>query len=167
MPTPTYDLLASNVLTSATSSITFSSLPSTGYRDLVVVATGIATGNFIGMFARFNGDSGGNYNSVNMRGDGTTAASSVANSASSLYIANNYAYAGTNQAILAIMSIMDYTTSKHKPTFARSNSPLGVEAVAGRWANTSAINSVEIIATSGNGFQFASGSSFYLYGISA
>lgn len=169
MPTPTYDLIASNVLSSATSSVTFSSIPAT-YRDLIVVALGVSTGDFSNMFIRFNADTGSNYNAVYMTGNGSSTGSSAPSNQTSLYIANNAAYAANGNAIQAIISIMDYSaTDKHKTVLARSNainaSFGGTEAVAGRWASTSAINSVEIRNQSGNGFLFASGSTFYLYGI--
>ena len=60
MPTSTYDLIASNVLTSSASNIEFTSIPST-YRDLVIVMTVTADSASFGRM-RFNNNSGSNYN---------------------------------------------------------------------------------------------------------
>ena len=159
MPTPTYDLLASNVLTSSASSVTFSSIPAT-YRDLIVVCTTKSTTTYHTVYIRFNSDTGSNYPTV--RAFGFTSAGS--DSATYSFIDANLGIdAGNFQT--TISNIMDYSaTDKHKTVLSRANgTPNYVAMTASRWANTSAINSVNIFnATAVN---FDSGSSFYLYGI--
>jgi hypothetical protein len=76
MPTPTYDLIASNVLGTATSSVSFTSI-SGSYRDLIIVVNGLGNGGEINADLRFNSDSGNNYSFVRMRGSGTAASSST------------------------------------------------------------------------------------------
>lgn len=159
MPTPTYDLIASNVLSSAASSVTFSSIPAT-YRDLVlVIQNSVSSDSYL--FYRINGDTGSNYPAVYMGGNGSSTYSST----------NNFSYAdlafgiGTAEGATVISHFMDYSaTDKHKTILSRTNkASAGVAAGAHRWANTSAITTILITQT---GFgNFASGSTFYLYGI--
>lgn len=159
MPTPTYDLIASNVLSSSASSVTFSSIPAT-YRDLVlVIQNSTSSGSYL--FYRINGDTGSNYPAVYMTGNGSSSSSST----------NNFSYAdlsfgiGTPEGATVISNFMDYSvTDKHKTILSRtSKASAGVAAGVHRWANTSAINTI-LITQLGFG-DFASGSSFYLYGI--
>ena len=159
MPTPTYDLIASNVLTSSASSVTFSSIPAT-YRDLVLVidAKAVTTKD---IFVRLNSDTGSNYSQVYMFGNGSTAGSGT-NSGTSMYLTAQYAT--STGASLSITQFLDYSaTDKHKTVLSRGGeTSQGVDAWATRWANTAAINTILIGLGANN---FASGSSFYLYGI--
>ena len=158
MATPTYDLIASNVLSSSASSVTFSSIPAT-YRDLVLVAEIKSPGTLDGGTAAlvaFNSNTTG-YSWVRMYGDGSSAGSDTGTDRLISY--NGY----DNKSSLTIVQIMDYSaTDKHKTWLARYNSVnTYAQAQAGRWANTAAIDSVAFsIATN-----FPSGSTFYLYGI--
>ena len=162
--TPTYDLIASNVLTSSASSVTFSSIPAT-YRDLVLVVEYLsATAGNAEARLRFNSDTGSNYSTVVMTGDGSTASSGTY-SLTEIYGSN----ATTTDRRINIYQIMDYSaTDKHKTVLIRSNRASGsgptVEALAGRWANTAAINSITVRAKDAD---FASAATFYLYGIVA
>jgi hypothetical protein len=158
--TPTYDLIASNVLTSPAASVTFSSIPAT-YRDLVVVINGDSGNIAPDLLLEFNGDTtNANYSYVYMQGSGSATFSL---SGSTRYVNTLF------ESNLVISQIMDYSaTNKHKTTITRSNSPedtsWGVGATASRWANTSAINSVRVIS---DGANFTAGYTFYIYGISA
>lgn len=158
--TATYDLIASNVLTSSASSVTFSSIPAT-YRDLIVVFNGTTTFDGTGsLYLNFNGDSGDNYKFVFMQGNGSSADSDAGSN-------NNLIAGNVNNTTrtLTIVQIMDYSTDKHKTNLIRNNnSALNTRAGAVRWANTAAINQ---IVFSTNATSFASGSSFYLYGIAS
>ena len=158
VPTPTYDLLASNVLSSSASSVTFSSIPAT-YRDLVLVVSPIATGGDFNSNIRINSDTGSNYSRVGMSGDGETATSFSATAAFILGVIASTSSPPT----LGVYNFMDYSaTDKHKTIISRYANPSATSAFAFRWANTSAINNLEIYASANN---FASGSTFYLYGI--
>jgi hypothetical protein len=161
MPTATYDLIASNVLTSSAASVTFSSIPAT-YRDLVLVATATAVINGGQPFLRFNGDSSSSYSQVFAEGSGTTAYGAD-NSGTQLYLSYNLGLVPDTTPASMIINIMDYSaTDKHKMVMTRQGSSAFVAGMmAGRWPSTSAINSITL---TGNG-DFASGSSFYLYGI--
>lgn len=158
--------LANITLGSAASSVTFSSIVGT-YRDLVLVATytnGVADNDYIAV--KINSDTGSNYNSVTMLGNGSSASS--ANYSSSNYgwltVSGGFDSSGRGQLQT---QFMDYAaTDKHKTYITRNGtSSKGVEAIAGRWASTSAITSLNIYSV--NGWTFASGSTFALYGVSA
>lgn len=157
MPTATYIALANTTLGSATTTVTFSSIPAT-YRDLVLVIAGTATATDQ-MVIRFNSSTTG-YSEVAMLGSasGATSFTATVNRLSQIALS-------TTQSN-GIMHIMDYSaTDKHKTALYRNN--LGgssTYAVAGRWADTSAITSILLgLETGGN--TFASGCSFALYGI--
>lgn len=163
MPTSTYDLIASNVLSSTTSSVTFSSLNSiaAGYRDLIVVISGTMTSNN-SAWIRFNSDSGSNYNRVWMQGDGSTTASGLSANQAQIYISSTDAFSSTNINQVQIQLFDFNTTDKHKAGLIRvDRSDAVTSALAFRWASTSAITSILI---DGDG-DYASGTTFYLYGI--
>lgn len=157
-----YIALTTTTLSSAASSVTFSSIPTSvngvALRDLVVVLTmPTAAGNSnVTMF--FNGDTAGNYSRVGMGGNGS-ATYSFSNGV------NGVGFIFAEQANQnSIVQIMDYSaTDKHKTLLARGNSPASETlAVAGRWANTAAITSVLI---SVSGVTFPVGTRFSLFGI--
>lgn len=156
MATPTYELLDSEVLSSSASSMTFTSIPAT-YRDLVLVVD-VTTDNVRDWTVRFNSNSTG-YSTVWMYGDGTSAISQFFGSGTLHRWQETVVGKG-----MFIMQIMDYSaTDKHKTSLIRSNTNERVHAIIGRWANTSAVNSVAIAPISGA--NFLTGSTFYLYGI--
>ena len=160
MPTSTYIPLATTTLASDTSSVTFSSIPS-GYRDLVVVANTIAASSTT-LQCTFNADSGANYSYVRMAG--ITSPQSISSSGdTSLTIGRNEADGAAN-----VIQIQDYSaTDKHKTVLGRGNDPgVIVQAIAGRWASTAAINEISF-TVSGATTTFKTGSTFSLYGIEA
>lgn len=163
MPTPTYDLIASNVLGSSAASVTFSSIPATS-RDLVLVVNALGATGYVHAELRFNSDSGTNYSYVYMSGNGSSTDSSSGSSQTAAK--STRAVANDTTRGVAIIQIQDYSaTDKHKTALFRTNlSSDVVSAAATRWANTAAINSIEVLNTT-SAVQFAAGSSFYLYGI--
>jgi hypothetical protein len=163
MPTNTYTPLATVTLGGSDASITFTSIPST-YRDLILVINGNTTGNAdYGM--RFNGDGGANYSFVYMGGNGSTTATG-SNSANQIVL-DAYFWRSSERSTL-IAQIMDYSaTDKHKNVLSRNNvAGGGVDAFASRWANTNAINAVEVFTATG-GQSFATGTTLSLYGVIA
>lgn len=168
MPTNTYTALATLTLTGSDASITFSSIPAT-YRDLVLVigSAKSASGN-PAVVARFNSDSGTNYPYVRMTGNGSgSGASASITTDTFLNLAAAFGINTTENATI-LVQIMDYSaTDKHRPVLVRSNlAGAGVEAIAGRWANSAnAINQIEIFNTSS--ISFATGTTFNLFGIAS
>ena len=156
MSTPARAPLATVTLGSSASSVTFSSIPAT-YRDLVVVIEGGSSGTVVQLIY-FNNDTGANYSSVRMFGNGSTAGSEAV---SSPRIGNSY-----SSSTLTKVQIMDYSaTDKHKTYLARNDRAASIViAEAGRWANTSAITSVKVQPTTGT---YNSGTTVNLYGVIA
>lgn len=164
MPTATFDLIDSNVLGSNSTSITFSSVPST-YRDLVIVITAKQTAGTGQNELRFNGDSGSNYGNISMEGTGSITQSGASATTSKWYINlnNGDLY---SQYTTCIVQIMDYAQAKHKSGISRGNGQgtgNSVGASGHIWRNTNAITSITISASG----TYSSGSTFYLYGIAA
>jgi hypothetical protein len=165
--TPTYVLLNQITLAAASSSVTFSNIPQ-GYGDLVLVTstaagnTGSPGGNARNLLVRANGDSGNNYPRVIMSGDGGTARST---SDTQSWFALDW-YGHTNLTFhIHQLQFLDYSaTDKHKTVLNRVFSTNATEAIAHRWANTAAINSLSIFYDSNT---LAAGSAFYLYGVHA
>ena len=160
MATPTYDLLDSTTLSSSASSVTFDNLDTVaaGYRDLIIVLSNGTSAN--AYRARFNSDTGSNYYSVTMSGDGSTTSSASLNTTFARFGGAN-ASSGLN-----IMQILDFnSTDKHKSYLVNpsQSSVFAAGAEAGRWANTAAINTILVFGL----FAFDAGSTFYLYGIAS
>ncbi len=154
MATPTYTLIDSTTLTSSAFSVTFSSITQ-DYRDLVLVVSGTGAGPII---AGFNSDTTtANYSRVVMYGTGSSSGSVSGNDRR---ISELDATVQSN----AITQIMDYSaTDKHKTLLIRVNQDGVVSAQATRWANTSAITSIDLVGTN----DFDSGCVLQLFGIEA
>jgi hypothetical protein len=156
--------LATITLGSAQSTITFGSIPTSGYRDLQVVVSFAMSGTGSASRLRFNGDTGANYNGVWMGGQGSAAASGSESGATGSRIIG-YSVGPTTGQQTFTMSVMDYSaTDKHKTAISRFSDAGGdVQATATRWASTSAITSLTIYDVLGQ--NFTAGSVFSLYGV--
>ena len=163
MATNTYVALATQTLSSAAASVTFSSIPQ-GYTDLVIVATGTATAGNINANLRFNGDSGSNYSDTYVSGTGASAASARHSNQTFMYL-QGYGWWDQTQGN-DIVHIMNYSnTTTYKTVLSRADfSNNGVSAAVGLWRSTAAITSIEFRADSST---FTAGSTFSLYGIKA
>jgi hypothetical protein len=168
----TYTLIDSEVLASSQASVTFSAIPA-DYTDLVLrYSVRLATGASIVNSEQFrlNSDTTSNYSETEVGGSGTGAGSSrksnvtawelgyfnsngsTSNTFSSheIYIPN---YAGTANKAISYFGVTEQNSSTDNQ----------LQAIAKLYRGGSAISSIFI----GNyGVNFASGSSFYLYGIS-
>ena len=166
MGTPTYTALANITLGSSASSVTFSSIPAT-FRDLVLICVTANGGSGANNGIRFNSDTGSNYTRLFMGVNGVGAFSS-GNTTSTGFQYDNFAFStpnlGRNNHIL---NIMDYSaTDKHKTILARANREGDtLDALTGRWANTSAVTTLNVYVIGGG--DFLTGSSFALYGIAS
>jgi hypothetical protein len=166
MPLPsTYIPIATQTLTAAVASVTFSNIPNT-YTDLVVIINaGGSVDTNISM--RFNGDSAGNYSVTAIAGDATNASSTRRVSQTAMRLDEN-SYTGTTLGTSnLIVSIMNYAnTTTYKTVLSRSNNAaVGTSAIVGLWYATAvAINQVAINSVGGN---WITGSSFTIYGIKA
>jgi hypothetical protein len=165
----TYDAIATQTLGSSTSTVTFSSIPST-YTDLVLVVSAVENSN-APVYLRVNGLTTSIYSNTWMRGDGSTASSSRYNTAalggSGLNLDNFSAQPPFPSGFSgqATYNIMNYSnTTTFKTVMLRHGSSNWTIANVGLIQTTSAISSLEIypFATS-----WATGSTFSLYGIKA
>jgi hypothetical protein len=157
--TSTYEMIATTTLSSSQSSITFSSIPGT-YTDLVLVCNVTKTASSNTAF-RLNSDTGSNYSSTFLEGNGTTASSSRLTSTTQGSI--DYSDTTVNP-VPSITHFMNYSnTTTNKTTLSRSGSEY-VYAYVNLWRNTAAINTILVYAASGN---YVTGSIFTLYGIKA
>jgi hypothetical protein len=160
MATQTYDPIASITLGAASSSVTFSAIPQT-YTDLVIVAFTDQTASSPS-YVQFNGDTGTNYSSTNLTGDGATATSGrVSTSATGIAFATTSA----NDQI-SVLNIMNYsnTTTNKTLLLRRNDAAAQTSLVVGLWRSTAAITSIRLFSNSST---FTSNSTFNLYGIKA
>jgi hypothetical protein len=159
MPPVTYESIATQTLGSAAASVTFSSIPAT-YTDLYFICslTALNTNSAIGL--RFNSDTGTNYSTTRVYGNGTSAVSDRTSN-------NSYAQLGFAGAELTnqVFQIMNYAnTTTNKTAIGRANGA-GILAMAtvSLWRSTAAIDNIVIRRVDGG--NLASGSTFTLYGI--
>ena len=165
MPEQTYTPLATVTLGTATTQVTMSNIP-TSYRDLILVINGslASAGSY---WIRLNGDTGSNYSFVTAQANhgGGIASGSGTSTIFEPWQPNNLI---TNGRFVNLFNFMDYSaTDKHKSFLSRiggqqSDSQM-VTMAAGRYASTSAINSIQTTATQ----NFNIGTTFSLYGVIA
>jgi hypothetical protein len=160
MPTPTYKALATVTLGSSASSVTFSSIPAT-YRDLVIVVAG-TNSTSSGLYLRLNGDTGANYTAVYAYGTGSSVVSATNIVINGLYVGN---FTNAGQSV-STNHLMDYSaTDKHKTMLGRGSDPSNfVIMQATRWANTTAVTSVQVLPASGT---MSTGMTISMYGIAS
>lgn len=169
----TYNLIASNTLSSSAASVTFSAIPGT-YTDLVLKysmrtdsssylqwldltfnnTTGSATTYSLTYLATYNnaGVSGRYSSNYRLAVQGANAALSTSNTFSNyeVYIPS---YAASQNKPLSIYGVIENNSS--------TNNQWEIDTAAGLWRDTSAITSLKI----SSGTNMVSGSSFFLYGI--
>lgn len=161
---PTYDPIATTTLSGSSSSYTFTSIAST-YTDLrlVISFTGVASNNFSTRVGSGSIDSGNNYSYTRLYGTGSSAASAISSNDSFLTANITVGANGSN----SLIDIMNYSnTTTYKTALHRFNDASAiVSAIVGVWRNTAAIDQVQVYST--NSTDFASGTTFTLYGIKA
>jgi len=166
MPT-TYEPISTTTLSTAASSITFSSIASS-WTDLKVVFTGTTTASGETLYYRFNSDSATNYSITQVYGDGTTAASRRLGSATQLSTTYAYSLSDTTPQTI-IIDVYSYAGSTRKSTLSshagNNVSVGGVDLTVGLWRSTAAITSIYMFASGGTTFK--AGTTATLYGIKA
>jgi hypothetical protein len=149
------------------SSVTFSSIPQTGYTDLVIKTStresGVNTADSI--YMRFNGSSS-SYTNIQLRGNGSSTASySGTDSLGGLTQGTTYT---ANTFASTDIYIPNYTSSNFKSisvdTVTENNGTQSyAEMQAVLWSNTAAITSIAF--TNGSSLNWAPNTTFYLYGV--
>lgn len=169
MTTNTYVALdKATVSGTSTTTVTFT-VPS-GYTDLFIVTSARnSTSGGTDYFMRFNSDTASNYSYVQMIGNGSTAASDKAGSASQFNIGYVAGTSGTAPTICRI-NIQNYLNTTTNKTILYNWNSQGADAKyvlqgVGLWRKApEAITSISIYTTTGN---IVAGSTFSLYGISS
>jgi hypothetical protein len=169
---PTYIPIDKTILTSTQTTVTFSSIPTT-YTDLLlrvsVRSTGGGTGGGSG-WLRVNGLSTSIYSEQDLRGTGSAAAASESPASSIAYWSY---HVGGPSALANTFSnteiyIPGYQSSTNKQFYSdnaqENNTTQAFRSIfASLMQTTAVISSISIACDSGD---WASGSTFYLYGIS-
>jgi hypothetical protein len=160
MPT-TYEPIQTYTLGSAAASIDFTSIGS-AYTDLRIVLTGTSsTGNSIR--ARFNSDSGTNYSTTILFGNGSSATTSQSTGLAHIFITNG---SSTTIPLMATLDIFSYAGSTFKTSLATQSRDENGSGVVGNsvqlWRNTAAITNISLFLSSGN---LQTGTIATLYGI--
>jgi hypothetical protein len=166
-----YELIETYVLGSNNSSVVFSSLGtySTTYKHLQVRATtrvSSATTDFGGVGFRLNGDTGNNFTSHTLNGNGSTVTSeNVVGFAFGLAWTTVGSSAATGNYGAAVMDILDaFSTTKNKTLrYLSGAGNTRIRLGSSVWLNTGSMTSLEI--NSRDGGDFVTGSRFSLYGI--
>lgn len=158
----TYEPIASQTLSSGATSVTFSSIPGT-FTDLVLVAH-LQASSLVYTALRFNSDTGNNYSSTYVWGNGSSASSGRQSSVSNIagFPSNN-----SGNPVPFILNVFSYgNTNVNKTTLAsNANSGGDLGRIVGLWRNTAAITSLTLLTDTAN--SWASGSTFSLFGVKA
>jgi hypothetical protein len=163
-----YESISTVTVSTAVSSVTFTSIPAT-YKHLQI--RGIirqSTGGFDQALLQFNSDTGNNYARHTLLGEGSTASAEATASTNKISIA---AIPGSTQTAsvfgATITDILDYTnTNKYTTTRALAGTDNNGTGYfwfsSGLWQNTAAITTITITPGTGNFVQYTQ---FALYGI--
>jgi hypothetical protein len=169
--TNSYESIATvSVGSGGSSSISFTSIPST-YQHLqvrLIAKDSRGVGNLSNLYMTFNSDTGANYATHQIYGDGGGAGAAASTSTTSMFF--GYCASGTTIANMfgaTVTDVLDYAnTSKYKTIRSLTggdNNGSGVVALtSGVWMNTGAISTITITPLVANLTQY---SSFALYGI--
>jgi hypothetical protein len=156
----TYEPIATTTLGSAASTITFSSIPAT-YTDLRIVYTGSVTVDGV-LRTYFNNDTGANYSTTRLVGDGSAASSTRFTSTNDAVISRGL---GTGMCLVTT-DIFSYAGSTNKTLLSQASEDKNgsgfTASFVNLWRSTSAINRVDFYVF---GSTFASGTTVTLYGI--
>lgn len=155
----TYEPIATNTLSSATSSVTFSSIPQT-YTDLVLVVFGKNTSTADNFQLTMNNDTASNYSYVFFAGNGSSSSTGIAANATPMYVGNM----PSSAFALNTIHINNYTNTTSYKTALSFVGGNNAQTWVNSWRSNSAITTLKVGTGTGN---YAIGSSFTLFGIKA
>jgi hypothetical protein len=165
----TYTPIATTTLGSSVASYEFTSI-SGSYTDLILVCNFASTTSGSTTKFQVNSDTGSNYSTTQLEGNGSAASSSRYSSQTSGRFVTGAAGTTLGET-MATVHFQNYSnTTTYKTVIGRSGrasaSPSfpNVDTTVNLWRSTSAITSLKIFLDTGN---LLSGSTFTLYGIQA
>ena len=167
----TYTLISSTVLSTTTSSVTFSSIPST-YTDLVIRVGGRTDQAAVAASVRFyiNGNTSSVYSFTRMLGTGSAVSTYTSGTGNELYFNNGASGSSStaNSFGIAEIYIPNYQSTTSKPMFSyqaqeTNASAANMGVTAGLTTISSAITSIEVLTNPSQ--SYVAETSFYLYGI--
>jgi hypothetical protein len=166
--TRTYEPIASQTLGSNAATASFSSITGT-YTDLILVAQLNGASGAAGLRLRINDDTGSNYSTTFLHGNGSTAGSNRESSQTRMSTAWIVSTT-TGEATIIRFQFMSYANTNVFKTVLLENarSGSGVERNVGLWRSTSAITKITVAV--GGAFpsdDLAAGSTLSLYGVKA
>jgi len=164
MAVSAYEVISTQTLGTAAASVTFSSIPQI-YTDLVLVCfANYATGGAVGSITlQFNNDTASNYSWIYMQGTGASSVSGFSHTANVAVGGSGGSSSGSYFGT-GVAEIYNYSnTTTYKSTLTRADADNGAQAWCSIWRNTNAISSINIFGP----YNFASNSTFTLYGIKA
>lgn len=162
----TYEAIATTTLSSASSNVSFTSIPGT-YTDLVIVIAiaGVSAQETPNMY--FNGDNSALYSTTQIIGNGTTASSNSTTNTTYFYGIGSKNSGQTTGVSNIIVQVPNYSnTSYNKTIISRNNStPTEVNLIVGLYRSTNAVSSINFTVQGGN--TYSTGTMFSIYGIKA
>lgn len=160
--------IATTTLSSASNTISFTSIPST-YTDLkLIFVSKFSTSGQVG-YIRFNSDSGSNYSAISLAGAGTYNFSNTSGGSEPQISITEDQVAGSSATIpqLTTTNIFSYTGSTFKTILntvvSDQNGGGGLVYKTGLWRSTSTISRIDILTLSAANFSI--GTTATLYGI--
>lgn len=160
--------IASQIVSTPVNQVQFTSIPTSvngvTIRDLLLIGSNMTASLDDSIRVRLNNASSTNtYPHLFMLGSGSSSGQSGSNNGNAWFIQDGNL--ATNQQDMVVMHILDFTqTDKHKTALWRYSNGFGPYAYAARWADTSAVVSLQIFLNTQN---FNAGSRFDLYGVQA
>lgn len=159
-----YESISTTTLSTATASITFSSIPAT-YTHLQIRGVMLSlTANHADV--TLNSDTGNNYAGHSLEGNGASALAESGASRANMY-SMIYTPGTVNGIGAGVIDLLDYAnTNKYKTVRALrgtdNNGSGSIALISGLWMNTAAVTTITLTARGGTFTQY---SSFALYGI--
>ena len=155
-----FELISTQLITSSTASVTFSSIPQT-YKHLQIRYVYKPVSGNATLQGRFNGDSTSAYNQHTLFGNGSSVGSNYSTGSEISQL--GYANSLTSYEGFGVIDILDYSSSSKNTTTRTFRGRLDeVRVASGLWRNTAAVTSIFLNTDSST---FAAGSRFSLYGI--
>jgi hypothetical protein len=160
-----YESIQTVTLTSSQSNITFSSIAA-DWKHLQIRGIGFASSNGLTFRLRFNSDTGSNYATHYLVGDGASVSAGAITSTTSIIAGT--APESTTIAGVLVCDVLDYANAnKYKTSRSLAGADMNgsggyATLYSGVWLNTAAITSVTLTLLANS---FTSGTTFALYGV--